>query len=408
MGITHRGSEWPCRAFVVALVLAATCALAQAETVVTNTDAVLRRKPGESSASVGDLRDGARLSVLGRKGRWLKVRAGKRTGWIARTQVAAQAARPAHRPAPTAWGARRVRALRSGNTAPTSPAYDVVAAGDDSPRSPRRAAASRLASRDPTEESAEPVQRTTSVRGSSRHLGLRTGMSAVRMVYRSDGQSALSSYRIAARSVVAELAGGLALMPRRFGAQLGIEGHYRVGYSSPGIRYQSSDGAVGDIAFATTEARAGLIGGARLSPALGGSTLAVTAGYHYGAFLPRALDNHGKLAREDLRGLFVGLRLQFADVRGGASLHAAVDRLLAGRRAQTVGLEDGVVQAVEATWARLTLLVPVSSTVCFEGSYRLGRAQTSWRGESPRQPDISTALRNDQEHLVTAGLRYSP
>jgi SH3-like domain-containing protein len=78
---------------------------------------VVRKKPGEKQASAGTLRAGTTVVVEGEKGRWLRVRAGKITGYLARTSVTG--------PSP----ATDTSAFQ--HAAPTAPPQPPAPAGDE-------------------------------------------------------------------------------------------------------------------------------------------------------------------------------------------------------------------------------------------------------------------------------------
>lgn len=61
---------------------------AQAETVEATRDTRVMSRPGEKSRVVTRVDTGASLKVLAKKGRWYKVKANGRTGWVKRTSVA--------------------------------------------------------------------------------------------------------------------------------------------------------------------------------------------------------------------------------------------------------------------------------------------------------------------------------
>jgi len=60
---------------------------AHAESVRTTKKTRVLARPGEKSRVVTRVRSGTTLAVLSREGRWIKVRANGRTGWITRTSV---------------------------------------------------------------------------------------------------------------------------------------------------------------------------------------------------------------------------------------------------------------------------------------------------------------------------------
>lgn len=84
----------PKRLAVVGMLLAAAFAMAAAESATALAETVKARRTanvyvsrGERSKVVTTVRSGKRLEVLGRKGRWLKVRVNGKTGWIVRSNI---------------------------------------------------------------------------------------------------------------------------------------------------------------------------------------------------------------------------------------------------------------------------------------------------------------------------------
>lgn len=77
--------------FVAAFAMVAVQATALAETAKARRTANVYVKRGERSKVVTTVRSGKRLTVIGRKGRWLKVRVNGKTGWIVRSNIESSA-----------------------------------------------------------------------------------------------------------------------------------------------------------------------------------------------------------------------------------------------------------------------------------------------------------------------------
>ncbi len=450
---------WGLAVMVVVGLLGATT-IAGAETVETSVATSIHKRPGESTRVIVKLRAGARLKVLKRKGRWIRVRVGKRVGWVTRTSLVApdrdreseatnwskrRAAGDGARPSSKTYAAFgpavrvAVRARRASVLdAPEKKAprlYRVakgdelvvigegpkgrwlmvreesegvgwIAAGDVSNDWRRKHREAVLTARPESARRGDPARRRHPPLGPSR-LGVGAGMQSLAMSFQSDGAAGIGNYRIAARAMTVAVTGRYVLADRDRAWRLAIDGGAIVGYSSPGIRYASSTGEVADIGFSTYQTGAGVAVGHRLARAFAGTEVGARLGYHYGVFSPDDIYNHGKLPRESLRGPTAGLRLELADVGHGVTLSAAVDILLAGQRTQTVGLEDGEVSEVTAAWLGATLAHPISSRLGCTGSYRLATATTLWSGASARQPDVTEARREDLEHLMLIALVYA-
>ncbi len=78
---------------VTALLLVLGGSLASAEKVKTTRTTKIMKRPGEQEAVVTRVPAGRSLTVIDEKGRWLKVRANGRTGWVARSSVKTASAR---------------------------------------------------------------------------------------------------------------------------------------------------------------------------------------------------------------------------------------------------------------------------------------------------------------------------
>ncbi len=222
------------------------------------------------------------------------------------------------------------------------------------------------------------------------------------MDFTSNGRSGLGNYLIAAQAALVQVSMGFERRQGRL--QIAAEASYRFSNASPGIRYVSSTGDIGDIAFSGHEVDASFAAGARVSRSAGGAALLARLGYRYSAFLVDQIDNVGKLPSEDLHGVTVGVELLLPRIGDRISLRTRGEVLLGGLRGQTEGLEDGTVSTANASWITAELSRSVSPTLSVEGIYRYHRAHTAWTGSSPRQGDVMEAGRVDTAHTVLLGL----
>lgn len=78
---------------VAALILVLGGSVASAEKVKTTRTTKVMKRPGEQEAVVTRVPAGRSLTVIDEQGRWLKVRANGRTGWVARSSVKTASAR---------------------------------------------------------------------------------------------------------------------------------------------------------------------------------------------------------------------------------------------------------------------------------------------------------------------------
>lgn len=347
-------------------------------TVRTNQVASLRARPGESAALVTKLPKGESVIVLERSGRWVFVRAGEHRGWLTRTTLARkQRARKASEYRAAAW--------RLEDRADSQPVVqDMIE--DATPETRRAPAGPPPALRDP--------RVVTSAAVGYRSLGID---------FSSDGAAGIGNYIIDMAAMTAALGARARVLPHAaFSVEL--DGEYRFTYGRPGIHYQSSTGAAGDIPFVQHDVDAGATLGAWVRPGGHAMRIAARAGYHYGAFLVDDADNVGMLASESLAGPVAGAAARIQPHGSSYQLYAAIDALLGGEREQTAGLEDGMSSAASAIWARAGAGVPLSAGLELGLEYRYERAATTWSGQSARQADATTARRIDTSHIAIVGV----
>ena len=104
------------RACICVSMLLAAAAPASAdpsESVLARDMIPLRVRPAETARSYANVDQGAELEVLSERGRWLRVRHGRRIGWVTRTQVQAPPQKPIARAERTGFsGKHREDALK--------------------------------------------------------------------------------------------------------------------------------------------------------------------------------------------------------------------------------------------------------------------------------------------------------
>jgi hypothetical protein len=83
---------------IVAMLIAAPASADSSESVMARDMIPLRVRPAERAPSYANVDRGSELEVLAERGRWLRVRHGRRVGWVTRTQVQAPPAKPVARP----------------------------------------------------------------------------------------------------------------------------------------------------------------------------------------------------------------------------------------------------------------------------------------------------------------------
>jgi SH3-like domain-containing protein len=264
--------------------------------------------------------------------------------------------------------------------------------------------------------------RSSSVRGGGGYayerLGYRAdagiGYTTMGMAFASDGQGALAAYNIS--SGAATLAIGGEAIYSEYGPTTLIAGdvRYRGTRANPGIRYQDPvTGQAADIAFIMHEIDAGARVGYRTTRTDG---LAVYArlGYHFGKLNVANVDNFelnlARLPSELLKGFTVGGHVDVPRLYDKIALHAGLDVLYPGTRAQTAGLEDGAASSVLAAWASGQVRYQWSAAWKIVGEYRYFWSKTRWQGQamgSMRLHAATTAARTDKVHTLTVGLGKS-
>lgn len=415
----------------------------------TTIEVVLRKGPGERQAEVAKLAVGTAVLVEQEDGRWLRVRVGVHTGYLARTTVTAAVSsqardRPSDEPR-RRWGADRAAAgttgLAIGVRVATATLYASPRAGapavGTAPRGTRLAViggedpewlhvrsgdgrdawiaradvdngTAAVAIADPVEAAElRPAVRGPSESVASRgklvtRLGVAVGYRSLGMDFSSNGTTGLANYVVTADAgaadvtfdLVARLAGRL---------RLGVDGHVQVGSSSPGsgIAYLGPSRPGGSIAFSTVTSDAGVRIGLRAGQLF---ELALRGGLHYDTFITREVANAGRLPRERLLGATAGVRIAIMPPRSRVDVELRLDVLAIGRRSQTTGLEDGAASVAHALWGGATLLVPISRRMALLSAFDFGRATTSWSGMSVRDPSATAGRRVDQTQTVQIGL----
>jgi len=240
------------------------------------------------------------------------------------------------------------------------------------------------------------------------HLAGRLGFDRIAQVFRSDGDATLSNYDVSAAAATIALGADYL---QKYGAKylIGAEAHYDLGRSTPGIRYSDGTNVV-DIPFTTHDVDARLVGGYDFHHRTQAAVFA-RLGYHYSMFqVANVADftkNLARLPSETLSGPTVGIAAEMPKLRDkiGARLHA--DYLVAGKRAQTTGLEDGQVSTVSALWAGLAVDYQWKSDITIAFAYAYDWSKTVWTGAataSMRGTNSTEAARKDTAHGITIGL----
>ena len=420
------------RAVLSLMIALGVAADAAGETRTTTQPVTLRKKPGEKSAAAGDLPANTVVTIVRTEGRWFFVKAGSAEGYLTRTTVDA----PANAPAAPVWSTKRSELGRAllvetatdstlhaaqggGGTVLAKVARGETLTVEDAASDTRwvrvrdRAGHSGWIARADVRDGATGVQLSgTEVRRTAAAftraprapleiaIELVAGYRTFGMDLTSNVDGGLTNYLVdsgaaslAGRAVGTRLLGG----PWFAGADLAVA----VSQATPGIEYPGPTSAPGKIPFRTFLVDAGVRAGFRAADAF---YVALRAGAHYDAFLPRDVENVGMLPRERLFGVAAGLRVDIVPPHSRISAGLRLDVIPLGSRAQTPGLEDGTDSTARAAWGGMSLRVPVTSRWFVTGDYEASRAWTRWSGRSVRQPGVTSARREDAAQVIQLGI----
>jgi hypothetical protein len=413
----------------------------------------LHVRPGEAAPIVGHAEEGDELEVVGHQGRWLKVKTGRRVGWVTRTEVAAtKPAEPRNRSGRTGFSGKRpsdavkvkiaIDRVR-GFDDPRSKARNVfdlvrgdvvtvIGRGHDGwvlvehdtdgvgwipasavsdagrfvadPRSPAvkdskqakaaaPAATATPVAAAPSATSVAAAPSATSVTAAPERPALRANLLAA------GGAQTFRMQQSGEGDPMAIATGALAAVTAR--AQLRVRGDLWVALAT------SAELGTGElIYYAATET----------SPAMPTRKLAVDAhveagwgdaryvalrgGVHYATLSIDSERTEPMLVGERIGGATVGVAGAMPIWR--FALSAAVDAMPVGTQ-QMSELPPGALYAtsVRAAWARATLAMPLPAHLVAALSYRFG-ALSAQLTDGAATPKV--ASRTDQSHMVTAGV----
>ena len=410
----------------------------------------LKKRPGEASKTIVELEVGAEVEVMGRKGRWVRVRSGKKLGWVPRTTieprkeagwggetVGVDGARKSTDATATVIAVRRVKARsrpskKRGKKLFSVRRNDELAVLDTKGKKWIqienakgevgwiRTSAVEANDPDPDEDlvalvdpddpdlgrddETEPNQ--ARMRFEKRTLEViaqaALGISSYSRRFSSNGSSALGGYRISAGTMAATAS---AMARKHFGAMfVAVQADYGASVGAPGIRFQNEDGEVSDArSFHLHDVTASLEVGATFGKSHPVRVAAV-GGYHLGYFVvTRIQDNPGLLARERLAGPQVGIMASTVVTRR-VMVDAGFSWTPSASLSQTVNLEDGMDSEVWAIGgsAHASYLLDARHTI--EVGYAGRRVKYNFSGQSTRQFDVTSARRKDIHHAFMVGI----
>lgn len=237
------------------------------------------------------------------------------------------------------------------------------------------------------------------------------GFDRMGQVFRSDGDQLLSNYDVAAAAAAVSLRGDYL---QKYGAKylIGGELRYDLGKSTPGIRYSDGTNAA-DIPYMTHDVDLRAVAGYDFKHKTGAVGFG-RVGYHYGMF---AVSNVGdftknlaKIPSETLSGVTIGVGAEAPTITEKIGARLIIDYLALGKRAQTVGLEDGAVSSAKALWAGLVVNYRWKPGMTIDFGYGYDYAKTTWTGAAPasmRGTGSTVAARKDVTHGLLVGIAKS-
>lgn len=365
-------------ALIAAIILLLAPAVA-AETVMVLRRARVKSRPNRDADTVMRVKEDRPARLLRRGDGWVKVRIGDEVGWIRQSQIEEEEAED------EALDEDQEEVAAADQEEGEDAGVDQAADDEEDPSGKdERAAAAKTPA--PARFSAQAV------------LGLRNLTSR----FSSDGAMELGNYRLTARSYSAGI--GLDVVVYRSGQLSGVlDGRYQGNVASPGVQFATGEEGTGYVPFTTHDIDVG----ARVGYSLGWVRASGRAGYHADILQVAKVDNVGRMPSEVLTGYTVGAALEAPFTGTGWSARAAFDLLVAGKRKQTSGLEDGAPGSAAASWTSLAIGYALSSKLCAELGYRRAKWSTSWSGASGREADITSAKRTDVAQQFTVGLAQS-
>ncbi len=436
---------------------------AAAETVYAKNTVRIRQQPGERSRVVAKIKSGKKLRVLSRRGRWLKVSANGRTGWVTRTSVT-------RRDADSAFGGRFDDGKSSTENKTRKKDRDVddfdedededededlndIEAADEIDNKTRRLSRKerrrlkrqqraekrrireeqrekrrqeRLARRDSEEEDDDaedevdddgirvhkkrPKRKRFNVEDEPKFsIGANAalGYGVIGMDFTSNGVGELANYNVGSAAATLRLSGKFKYRKSQkisYGADLSYTGSI----SSPGIRVNIGGNAA-DTGFTTHE----LAAAARLGYSINqskGMAIVGRLGFHHQVFTISDVNNVNTnlalLPSETLTGATVGGLFEYDRITSKIGAHIGIDALFPASRKQTGGLEDGASSSVLAAWLTMGMTYKFTPKWTGIAGYRYSYADTSWSGaaiNSQRGHNATQASRTDTSHLFTVG-----
>lgn len=401
---------------------------------------VVRKKPGEKQAAAGELPAGTEVVIEGEQGRWLRVRAGRITGYVTRTTLTA-AARP---PEVLAVSNAPSSAYEPDSQLAVAPAVDETIRPATSWRAKATATAlvatvtapSSALRSGPAREAAEVAKANKGARLIVIDARGTPGWVHVRDTGGHDGWISQRELGNGADMVAGTDDGTLVRSMPEAVAVAGVEPHrswsLRIGAGAgyralgsevmsratdaPSDQRTSAGGGTAEVALdaVARPARSLSVGvDARIDS--GRSAAAATRGLDVGlraGFRPRPIFELSLRAgarsessvsaamgvSERLAGATIGVRLDVTPARSRVTATLQVDSLFGGR-----WKHDQTDSKARALWAGMTIGVRIMRGLSLHTSFDLGRATTTW-SQMSMSADPATARRTDTTQVLQFGI----
>jgi hypothetical protein len=239
-------------------------------------------------------------------------------------------------------------------------------------------------------------------------LTARVGFERMAQVFRSDGNGALAGYDVAAASAQISVRADYVQKYQK-SYLIGADLRYDLGKSTPGIRY-ATETAAADIPYTTHDVQAAALIGYDFHHKTGAAAFG-RLGYHYGLFQVSNVGDFTKnlahLPSETLAGVTLGVAAEAPRLSDKVGAHLVVDYMVMGKRAQTVGLEDGSVSTANAAWGAASVDYQWKPDMSIDIGYQYEYSKTVWTGAVPasmRGTNATEAARKDTSHALLIGL----
>lgn len=416
--------------------------------IVARAPVAVHEGPGDGFKSKRKLKPGSKVTVLGRSGRWARVRAGKTRGWVLERALKSYAPREGQAevteetPSNRIWGKgednsgrffvveiasqggelRASSNLEGESIAKLSPGDRVVVLTQSADREwmqvrenggkqgwiQRASVKSSVAGgfgadagKIDVSEDLDPVREREAMPRVSIRSRLGIGYRSLSMDFSSAGAGRLANTIVETQAMAASGASELVLRRANRRMYMAVDGRLRLSYSNPGIEIRRAGNVLGDVEFSMLEWQAGVRGGMALGRDF---EIALRGGLRYDVFYTSSVDNPGLLPRESLLAYTAGSRLDWYRFLPDLVVSAYFEALLTGKRKQTPGLQDGTDATLRGAWVGLQSDYRLGPQLDLFASFIYGWVRTEWSGTSERNPDVMQSSRTDSTQTIQFGV----